>query len=75
MIKAGFLQHFVNFINSSAVMNTTHSKIPVEKLEKELEEKLKEYSAAEKAGKTHDELNTIYQEIKNIRYQITMGKD
>jgi hypothetical protein len=75
MIKAGFLQHFANFINSSAIMNTTHSKIPVEKLEKELEEKLKQYSAAEKAGKSHDELNAIYQEIKNIRYRLTIGKD
>jgi hypothetical protein len=55
-------------------MNKTHSEIPVDTLEKELDQKLKEYTAAEKAGKSHDELNAIYQEIKNIRYQLTVGK-
>lgn len=54
-------------------MTTQQSNVSNEAIEQLLQQKLREFSVAEEAGKDRDELNAIYKEIKNLQYQLTLG--
>lgn len=43
-------------------------------LEEQLQQKIKEYNIAEESGKSHEELNAIYQQIKDLKYQLSVEK-
>ncbi|HEX6914458.1 MAG TPA: hypothetical protein VF145_04420 [Chitinophagaceae bacterium] len=43
-------------------------------LEQLLEQKIQEYSKAEAEGRSHSELAPLYNELKQIRYQLTVNK-
>lgn len=54
-------------------MNTMNQPfVSPETLEKQLQQKISEYTLAESDGKAREELNAIYKEIKKIRYQLTL---
>lgn len=54
-------------------MNTMNQPfVSPDLLEKQLQQRISEYTLAENDGKGREELNAIYQEIKKIRYQLTL---
>lgn len=53
-------------------MDTGENNISSEELERMLEDKLQEYNTAEQQQKGHEELSTIYKQIKDIQYQLTI---
>jgi oligoribonuclease (3'-5' exoribonuclease) len=52
-------------------MNQKYQDVDESTLKTLLKDRMKEFKAAEKARKPHLELNNIYQDIKEIKHQLT----
>jgi len=53
-------------------MNNKYQNVDEATLKTLLKEKMKEFKAAEKARQPQQVLNSIYQEIKEIKHQLTL---